>query len=138
MEVSGKKNRIRVLIERGTDGSYGAYMPEDNGLPFGAIGEGSTAEDAKIDFMNVVNSYREDFDNVPTDECFEFSFDTASFLAYYKDKLSLAGLEHITGVARGQLSHYVTGRRNPSKKTVEKIEKALRSFGEELKSVHLV
>ena len=69
-------------------------------------------------------------------EKFDFSYDVASFLAYYSDKLSLAGLERITGVAQGQLSHYVTGRRQPSKKTVEKIQKALQNFGNELSHVN--
>lgn len=131
-------NTVRVLIERGNDGTYGAYIPETNQLPFGAIGEGNTAEEAKEDFLNVVQSYKEDGEVLPDDLTFEFAFDIPSFLAYYKDRLSLAGLERITGVARGQLSHYVTGRRNPSQKTVEKIQKALQEFGKDLSRVHLV
>lgn len=69
---------------------------------------------------------------------FKFSYDIPSFLAYYSDKLSLAGLERITGVAQGQLSHYVTGRRNPSRKTVEKIQTALQAFGNELSRINFV
>ena len=42
---------------------------------------------------------------------FKFQYDTASFLQYYSKILSLAGLERLTGVNQGQLSHYLTGRR---------------------------
>lgn len=129
--------KVRVFIELGEDGTFGAYMPDDNNLSFGAIGEGATAEEAKQDFLNVVNEYKADGE-APEDLDFDFSYDVTSFLSYYSKRLSLAGLERITGVSQGQLSHYVTGRRNPSRKTVERIQSALRSFGAELSTVSLV
>ncbi len=130
--------KIRVFIERGDDGTFGAYMPDDNPLQFGIIGDGKTAEEARADFLNVFNSYKEEGEDIPENLEFVFSYDTASFLAYYSKKLTLAGLERITGVAQGQLSHYVTGKRNPSKKTIDKIEKALHEFATELSQVHFV
>lgn len=130
--------KIRVLIERGDDGSFGAYMPDENPLSFGIIGDGKTAEEARQDFLNVFNAYKEDGEEIPANLEFIFSYDTASFLAYYSKKLTLAGLEKITGVAQGQLSHYVNGRRNPSKKTIAKIETALHDFANDLSQVHLV
>lgn len=129
---------IRVFIERGKDGSYGAYMPDDNNIPFGAIGEGTTAKEAHDDFLGVVDAFRADYPEVIDGLQFVFSYDLASFLAYYSGKLTLAGLSRITGVAQGQLSHYITGRRNPSPKTVEKISNALNAFGTELSQVHFV
>jgi hypothetical protein len=69
---------------------------------------------------------------------FEFKYDTASFLAYYSNVLSLAGLGRLTGIAQGQLSHYVTGRRKPSPKTVRKIEKSLHEFAAEIAQVQLM
>ena len=133
--------QVRVLIERGEDGTYGAYMPDDDGLNYGIIGDGNTVEEAKQDFMNVYRDMKKSFeeDGKYFEEVnFVFSSDVPSFLAYYSGKLTLAGLERITGVARGQLSHYVTGRRNPSKRTAEKIEKALHKFGEDLSHVNFV
>jgi hypothetical protein len=129
---------VRVLIERGKDGSYGAYMPDDNNLHFGAIGDGASAKEAHDDFLAVVDAFRVDFPEEIAELQFEFSYDTASFLAYYSSILTLAGLSRITGVAQGQLSHYITGRRKPSKRTVEKISRALRSFGSELCQVHFI
>ena len=49
--------------------------------------------------------------------------------------MTLAGLEKITVINQGQLSHYVTVRRKPGKKTVEKIEQNLHQFTDELKEV---
>jgi len=50
----------------------------------------------------------------------------------------LAGLERLTGVNQGQLSHYFTGRRKPSQQTIDKIQIALNNFGKELQQLHLV
>ena len=130
--------KVNVFIELGNDGTYGAYIGGKNPLPFGVIGKGSTVAEAKQDFLDVVEAYKADGEKVPDDVEFVFSYDVPSFLSYYSKRLSLAGLEHITGVAQGQLSHYVTGRRKPSKKTVEKIQSGLNTFGQELSHLHLV
>lgn len=133
--------KVRVFIERASDGNYSAYMPDENDLSYGLIGTGSTIDETVKDFNCAYEGMKEyyaaegkQFEEV----VFEFSYDIPSFLAYYSDKLSLAGLERITGVAQGQLSHYVNGRRNPSKKTIEKIQAALQKFGKELSNVHFV
>ena len=50
--------KVRVFIERGKDGSYGAYMPDDNGLDYGIIGDGATAAEAIADFRQVYEEMR--------------------------------------------------------------------------------
>jgi len=129
---------VRVFIERAEDGFYSAYMPDDNKLHFNAIGEGASAKEALNDFLAVVDAFRADFSAEVAELQFEFYYDLASFLAYYSGKLTLAGLSRITGVAQGQLSHYITGHRNPSPRTVEKISRALHAFGSELSQAHFV
>lgn len=133
--------KVRVFIERGSDGNYSAYMPDDDGLSYGIIGTGSEAKETVEDFKNAYEGMKSHYakEGKPFEEVeFEFSYDIPSFLAYYSKKISLAGLERITGIAQGQLSHYVTGRRNPSKKTIEKIQTALQEFGKELSHVNFV
>ena len=132
---------VRVFIERASDGTYSAYMPDDDGLDYGVCGTGTTAEEAIADIKAAYQGMKEHYEAKGKD--FEeikmlFSYDVSSFLAYYSSKLSLAGLEKITGVAQGQLSHYVTGHRNPSPKTRAKIETALHNFAKDLSQVHLV
>lgn len=133
--------KVRAFIERASDGYYSAYMPDEDNLSYGITGTGSTIEETMKDFHAAYEGMKEYYvlEGKPFEEvAFEFSYDIPSFLSYYSDKISLAGLERITGVAQGQLSHYVTGRRNPSKKTVEKIQSALQLFGKELSNVHFV
>lgn len=131
--------KVRVFIERGNNGRYGAYMPDDNNLPFGLIGEGNTAQEAIDDFKNcyveMCAFLKEEGREFNKELDFVFSYDVPSFLEFYKNRLSLAGLERITGIAQGQLSHYLTGRRTPSRKTIEKMQNALNAFGEDLSQV---
>ena len=133
--MSSKK--INVVIERGIDGSFSAYIADDN-CEFGCIGEGKSVEETKADFMKAVGEmqevYAEEGSKFPDVE-FDFIYDMASFLNYYAYAFSLAGLARITGVNQGQLSHYVTGRRRPSKSTVEKICLLLHDFANEIGQV---
>ena len=133
--MSSKK--INVVIERGIDGSFSASIADDN-CEFGCIGEGKSVEETKADFMKAVGEmqevYAEEGSKFPDVE-FDFIYDMASFLNYYAYAFSLAGLARITGVNQGQLSHYVTGRRRPSKSTVEKIEQSLHDFANEIGQV---
>jgi predicted RNase H-like HicB family nuclease len=135
--------KVDVFIERGLDGTYDIHFGEQTkGLTFGLLGQGDSVQEAMDDFHNsrdeIKTYYEEIGKTFPNDLEFEFKYDTASFLAYYSNVLSLAGLGRLTGIAQGQLSHYVTGRRKPSPKTVQKIEKSLHKFADEMSHVQLV
>jgi hypothetical protein len=47
--------KVTVIIERGTDGNYSAYMDANN-LSFGLIGDGKSVKETMDDFYN---SYEE-------------------------------------------------------------------------------
>lgn len=132
--------KVTVIIERGTDGNYSAYM-DTNNLSFGLIGDGKSVKETMDDFYNsyeeMKSYYHETGKDFP-ELVFVFKYDVPSFLQYYSGVLSLAGLERLTGINQGQLSHYLTGHRKPSQKTVEKIEKKLHNFADELSQVHFV
>lgn len=133
--------KVRVFIERSGDGRYSAYMPDDNNLEYGVNGQGNTPEEAIADFRAVYQGMKEYFSEdgrAFTEVDFAFSYDIASFLSYYSDKLTFAGLARITGVSAAQLSQYVSGYRNPSKKTTEKIQKGLHDFAQDISQVHFV
>jgi predicted RNase H-like HicB family nuclease len=132
--------KATVIIERGSDGTFGAYIKESN-IPYGIIGDGKTAEEAIQDFKSGYEDMRESYeqDGKEFPECeFTFKYDVPSFLQMYAYAFTLAGLSRITGIAQGQLSHYVTGNRTPSEKTVKKIESALHGFGSEIVNVRFV
>lgn len=133
--------RVRVFIERGKDGTYGAYMPDDNNLDYGVIGDGDTVAAAMDDFKNAYEEmkqhYHEEgrhFEEID----FVFSYDLPSFLLYYAELISYKGLAKLTGISAAQLSQYISGYRHPSAKTTEKIQNALHSFGNELSQLQLV
>ncbi|MBO5054565.1 MAG: helix-turn-helix transcriptional regulator [Muribaculaceae bacterium] len=132
---------VRVFIERGKDGSYGAYMPDDNHLTYGVIGEGDSAVAAVEDFKAVYEAMKTSAkeDGEPFEEVkFTFSYDVPSFLIYYADFISYKGLAKLTGISASQLSQYISGYRSPSPKTTQKIQTALQVFGNELSQLKLV
>lgn len=134
--------KVTVIIERGKDGTYGAYLADGHDLPFGIVGDGNTVEEARRDllasFEDMRHYYEETGKDFPDGVEFVFKYDAASFLQEYSGRLSLTGLQAITGINRKQLSHYLTGHRRPSEKTVHKIEEAVHRFTDELSKVSLV
>ena len=132
--------RADVIIERGADGTYSAYIGSEN-VPFGLIGDGVTVQETMADFLNSADEmkeyYKEQGKDFPEIE-WKFKYDVASFLQYYAFAFTLAGLERITGVSQGQLSHYINGVRKPSPKTVQKIETRLHDFAKEIGQVNFV
>jgi len=131
--------KVKAFIERGNDGTYGVYVDlDENRLNYGIIGDGSTVNEAIEDFYGCYDDMKKCFekDNQPFQEAeFEFHYDTASFLNYISKKITLAGLQRITGVNQGQLSNYLNGYRRPSKRTIQKIESSLQSFGREMSQI---
>lgn len=134
------KRKVTAVIERAGDGTYSIYMDADD-MDYLVTGTGKTVDEARKTFEDGYEDIRryyeeegKDFEDVE----FVFKYDMASFLSYYSKVLSLAGLSRLTGINQRQLSHYVTGRRNPSEKTVEKMQEAIHNFGQDLSSVRFV
>lgn len=133
--------KVRVLIERGRDGSYGAYIPDSGNLGYTIIGDGATARQARQDFMEVYEAFRQDAaaeGETFREAEFTFGYDVPSFLLYYAELISYKGLARLTGIAPAQLSQYISGYRKPSAKTTAKIQEALHRLGEDLSHVQLV
>lgn len=132
----------KAIIERGNDGTFDINLEYREDLDFGLLGNGSTVKEAIEDFYHARDEmkayYQEKGKPFPDDMEFEFVYDVASFLESYSDKISLAGLGRLTGINRKQLSNYLNGTRNPSKKTIVKIQKSLHEFGNEISQVRFV
>lgn len=129
---------IEAHIESNGQGMYSVYVEEN--LPFGLLGEGTTIEEAKADFIAVYEEMREAHKARAGEEVsykFRFVIDMSAFLANYKYILSLAGLSKLTGINKAQLSQYVCGTRRPSLKTQDKIKRALAGLGKELVAASL-
>lgn len=125
---------VTAIIERSSESYYTIHTVEHFDK-FGLYGYGETPEKAKEDFWASYNEIKEMMhDDVPEIEV-SFKYDVASFLQEYRDKLSLSGLEAITGVNQKQLQHYLSGRRKPSATTINRIQEGVHAFAERLKSV---
>ena len=127
--------KVTVIIEMNADGSYAA-VPQHN-YKIGFFGQGNTVDEAITDLNNSLKEARDYMPELPEME-WELRFDTASFLQFYGDRLSLAGLQAITGINRKQLSHYVTGHSRPSSATVRKIQEGINAFSKQLSRVCLI
>lgn len=131
--------KIKVYIEQSSYG-YSAYM-EDNKLDYACMGEGKTVKETMTDFLDSYNEIKEYYrkEGLPFEEVeWEYYYDTASFLDDYCRAFSLAGLERITGVSQTQLGHYLHGRRRPSSKTVERIQRGVQEFAGALAAIHFM
>lgn len=126
--------QVRVFIERGKDGFYGAYMPDNNNLSYGIIGDGQSVADAIADFKAVYEDMKQaaaEKRRAVREGRVCFPYDIPSFLLYYADLISYKGLAKLTGISAAQLSQYISGYRTPSAKTTQKIQTALHTFGQE-------
>ena len=132
--------KVKAFIERGTDGGFNVYVDlEDNTLNYGIFGEGDTVNDAIEDFKSAYEAMKEFHKERKrhfVEAEFEIKYDMSSFLNYYSGRLSLSGLEKITGINQRQLSHYANGSSRPSVRTVKKINNSLHHFANELSQVH--
>lgn len=131
---------VKAIIETGKDLDFDIYTDDDT-LGFMLLGQGNTIEEAKADLQKskeemkaayAKNGEDFDFDNLE----FEYVFDTVSFLKY--SPFTLTGLSKATGINRKQLSHYVTGYRKPSAKTIQRIQAGVTSFARDLQHAVLV
>ena len=129
---------INAIIERANDGGYWAYSTEEtaeNVLGCGFNGYGDTPAEAMDDLKLSIQEMREVRPDLPENIEVSFSYDVSSFLRSFKGSMTLAGLEHVTGINQKQLQRYMAGGRRPSEKTVRKIEEAVHQFGATLMNV---
>jgi predicted RNase H-like HicB family nuclease len=132
--------KVNAIIERASDGNYSIYSDADD-LSYLITGTGKTVEEAKKCFEDGYADMRRYYaeEGKPFTEVeMVYKYDMASFLAYYSKVMSLAGLSRLTGINQQQLSHYATGRRHPSQKTVQKMQNAIHSFANDLSSVRFL
>jgi len=133
---------VKAFIERGNDGTFSVYVDlENNTLNYGIHGNGNTVSEAIEDFEVCYRDMKELYKELGKnfiEAKFDYHYDTTSFLNYYTTYFSLAGLSRMTGIHQGQLSHYVTGHRTPSRRTVERIDTSVHRFAKKLSQVQFV
>ena len=67
---------------------------------------------------------------------FEYVFqDIPSFVEAYHGLLNQSSLARISGINTGQMSQYTSGIKQPTKRTLQRIESGLKRYANELQSV---
>jgi predicted RNase H-like HicB family nuclease len=129
--------KLKIVIEKTSD-HYSAYADNCPGI----YGAGNNVAEAKEDVIKGLELFVKTTPEVPDilkgEYEIEYQFDVPSFLTYYSKVFSKSGIERMTGINQTQLSHYVSGFRKPSKRTVEKLDGAIRQLADELSQVHFV
>jgi len=131
---------VKVIVERGNDNRYSAYMDYYD-FNFGLAGFGRSAKEAIEDFYLAYEEEKKmcnDEGKVMPELAFDIHYDVCSFLDYYAGILSKAGLERVTGINQKQLWHYSSGNRHPKPATARKIQERLHRFADDLKQVQFV
>lgn len=132
--------KVKAIIETGENFDFDIYTDDDS-LGFMLLGQGDTIDAAKADLQKskeeMKAAYAEagevfDFDSLE----FEYVFDTVSLLKY--SPFTLTSLSKATGINRKQLSHYVTGYRKPSPKTIQRIQLGVTQFAKTFSHAVLV
>ena len=109
----------------------------------GIYAGGDTIEEVKADTYEAIRLIKK---NLPEDRWpsqikgefeIEWKFDVPSFLEYYSNFISLAGIEKMTGVHQKQLSNYLNHRAVPRQKQADRIISGIHRFARELLSITL-
>ena len=129
--------KVKVIVERGSDNKYSAYMDYYE-FDFGLAGFGNSAKAAIEDFYKAYDEEKSmclnEGKEMPELE-FDIQYDVCSFLDFYGNILSKSGLEKVTGINQKQLWHYSSGKRRPKPETTKKIQEQLHRFAEDLRQV---
>ena len=132
--------KMKVTIEKQSDGTYIAYNTEENESSL--IGTGATVSEAKDGFFNSIQEVIETLEamgeQVP-DYLLgepEFKFDLASFFEYYSI-LNVSAFARFVGINDALMRQYKKGNTYISESQLSKIEKGIHTLGQEFASLRL-
>jgi hypothetical protein len=124
--------RYKFILERSGTG-YSAFEEK---MPIYTTG--GTLYDVKMNALAAVNLFEEEYDLESSDLMdIELSIDFKQFFEYYK-VINAKHLAKRIGMNETLLSQYVTGKKKPSLKQVERIAEGLHEIGEELTELKLL
>ena len=130
--------KLIIVIEKSSD-HFGAYSENCEGI----YAAGDSLDDVKADTYEAIRILKSNLpeeqwpDILKRDFEVEWKIDVPSFLEYYSQYMSLAGMEKMTGVNQKQLSNYLNHRSVPRAKQTSRIRDGIHRFAEELLSITL-
>ena len=124
------RKKYKFIIERTSTG-YSAYEDE---LP--VFTTGKTILELQNNAVEALELYFEEYGRKIDLKHIDFEIDLKQFFEYYK----VINAKHLAiriGMNESLLSQYVTGKKKPSKKQVERIIDGLHEIGKELMEINL-
>ena len=122
------KKKIKVIIEKTSDG-FSAYADRVS-LPVGTMGD--TIDEIRKNMVEAINLHNNYTGKSLIKEVdLNFQFDLTSFFAYYK-VINAKALGERIGMHQSLLAQYVTGRKKPSTRQVERIMAGIQEIAHEL------
>lgn len=128
-----------IMIIGASKDMLGAYSDNCDGIYAG----GDTIEEVKADAEEAIRLIKKNLpeerwpEQIKGEYELEWKFDVPSFLEYYSQFMSLAGMEKMTGINQKQLSNYLNRRSVPRKKQADRIISGIHRFAHELLSITL-
>ncbi|MBQ6767657.1 MAG: hypothetical protein IJP46_03180 [Prevotella sp.] len=127
-----------MTIEKSKD-YFDAYSENCDGV----YAAGDSIEAVKADTYKAIDAMKKNLPEaqwpkqIRGDFEIEWKIDVPSFLDYYSDYMSLAGMERVTGINQKQLSNYLNRRSVPRRRQADRIMTGIRKFATELLSLTL-
>ena len=130
--------KIIMIIEKSKD-FFDAYSENCDGI----YAAGERVDAVKADTLEAIRLIKKNLPEerwpkqIKGDYEIEWKFDVPSFLEYYSNFISLAGMERMTGINQKQLSNYLNHRSVPRAKQADRILSGIHRFARELLSITL-
>jgi predicted RNase H-like HicB family nuclease len=130
--------KIIMIIEKSKD-FFDAYSDNCDGI----YAAGESVDAVKADTLEAIRLIKKNLPEerwpkqIKGDYEIEWKFDVPSFLEYYSNFISLAGMERMTGINQKQLSNYLNHRSVPRAKQADRILSGIHRFARELLSITL-
>lgn len=129
-----------VIIEKGKDGTYSVY-PDNHEISI--IGEGTSVEEAKNDFMNsyheIVEYYKESNKEIPQELIeadFEYKYDISSLFNEF-NFINVSKFAQWLGISPSLMRHYKSGDTYISANQAKKIEEGIHRLAARMLSITL-
>ncbi|MBL0066212.1 MAG: helix-turn-helix transcriptional regulator [Bacteroidetes bacterium] len=120
--------KIKIIIEKTSDG-FSAYA-EKVSLPVGTMGD--SIEEIRKNMIDALNLHQKHHHKALFKEAdLDFQFDLASFFAYYK-VINAKALGERIGMHQSLLAQYISGKKKPSTRQVERIMEGIQDVAHEL------
>lgn len=130
--------KLVVIVEK-TGRGYSAFLPEIPGIATAA----GSFDELRKNVNELVDVYIETAieygDQIPEslkgDYTFEFKFDIRAFMQWMSKVMSQRGLSEIADINESLISQYASGIKKPGPKQLQRIQKAIHHFADDLHSI---